>query len=57
MQARGRREDANGEAVYRRNRAQFGHKRKDGARAMRGGDWGALCTMRDLRLAVICVNG
>ncbi|MBN1674721.1 MAG: hypothetical protein JXR37_26995 [Kiritimatiellae bacterium] len=45
------------DAVYRRNRAQFGRKRKDGARAMRGGDWGALCTMRDLRLAVICVNG
>ncbi|MBN1671577.1 MAG: transposase [Kiritimatiellae bacterium] len=43
-------------AVDRRNRAQFGRKREDGARAMRGGDWGALCTMRELRLEVISVT-
>ena len=27
----------------------FDTKRKEGARAMRGGGWGDLCTVRDLR--------
>lgn len=41
------------EDVYRRFRKEAGAKRKTGARPMRRGQWGGLCTMRDLRLEVI----
>lgn len=43
------------EGIYRRYRNEFGLKRKSGARAMRCGDWGGLCTMRDLRLEAVSV--
>lgn len=39
--------------VFRNNRREFGLKRKTGARAMKGGDFGGLCTMRALRQDVI----
>ena len=39
--------------VFHRHREQFSPKRKTGARAMRGGDWGDLVTARCLRLAPI----
>ena len=42
--------------VFKRNRAEFGLKRKTGARQMKGGDFGGLCTMRALRLDVITVD-
>lgn len=41
--------------VFARHRAEFGVKRETGAREMRKGDWGGLCTMRDLRLEVVSV--
>ena len=41
------------EEVFERHRGEFGLKRQTGARAMRWGEWGGLCTMRDLRLQVI----
>ena len=41
------------EAVFRGHRDQFGLKRATGARRMRFGDWGGLCTLRDLRLTVV----
>lgn len=41
------------ESIFRRYRGQFGPKRQSGARPMRFGDWGGLCTLRDLRLAPI----
>lgn len=37
------------EEVFRRNREKFGLKRKDGARPLRGGNWGNLYSLRDLR--------
>jgi hypothetical protein len=37
------------EEVFRNNRKNFGPKRKQGARKMRGGNWGELMAMRDLR--------
>ena len=43
--------------VFAKYRDEFGMKRKTGARAMRNGEWGGLCTMRDLRLQVISVPG
>jgi hypothetical protein len=45
------------EEVFAAHREQFGRKRKTGARAMRFGDWGGLCTMRDLRRTVIAAPG
>jgi putative transposase len=45
------------EDIYSQYRDEFGRKRKTGARAMRHGDWGGLCTMRDLRLKVVTVPG
>lgn len=45
------------DGVFASHREQFGVKRKTGARAMRYGDWGGLCTMRDLRQTVISVSG
>ena len=44
------------ERVFKEHRKDFGLKRKTGARAMRRGDWGGLCTMRDLRMQVISVS-
>ena len=44
------------EEVFAKNRDQFGLKRKTGARAMKYGDWGGLCTMRDLRMQVLDVT-
>ncbi len=43
------------DAAFARYKDQFGLKRTSGARAMRYGDWNGLCTMRDLRQAVIVV--
>ena len=45
------------EEVFRRYRKEFGVKRKTGARKMRWGEWGGLCTMRDLRERVVSVSG
>jgi putative transposase len=47
----GSKEYVNG--VFRKYRGRFGVKRKTGAREMRHGDWGGVCTMRDLRVQVI----
>jgi len=41
------------ENVFRRYRGHFGPKRSTGARPMRFGEWGGLCTLRDLRLAPV----
>lgn len=38
--------------VFYKQRQRFGEKRKDGARVMRGADFGGLCALRDLRKAV-----
>ena len=38
------------EQIFQRYRGHFGPKRKSGARAMRHGEWGELCTLRNLRL-------
>jgi hypothetical protein len=37
------------EEVFRNHRENFGPKRKEGARRMRGADWGELMAMRDVR--------
>ena len=39
--------------VFERYRGQFGKKRREGAQAMRYGEWGGLCTLRDLRVEVV----
>ena len=39
--------------VFERYRGQFGKNRREGAQAMRYGDWGGLCTLRDLRVDVV----
>jgi hypothetical protein len=41
--------------VFERYRGEFGVKRRDGARKMKWGAWGELCTMRDLRMEVVTV--
>ena len=41
------------ETVFQRYRGHFGPHRQSGARPMRFGDWGGLCTLRDLRLAPV----
>jgi REP element-mobilizing transposase RayT len=41
------------EEVYRRNREQFGLRRKSGARKLRHGQWDGLCSIRDLRKSPI----
>ena len=41
------------EETFRRNRNHFSAKREDGARAMRGAEWGELCTVRDLRVNIL----
>lgn len=45
------------DGVFSQHRDEFGLKRKSGARAMRHGQWGGLCTMRDLRLGAVTVPG
>ena len=39
--------------IFLANRARYGPRRKDGARKMRGAEWGGLCTLRDLQVNVI----
>jgi hypothetical protein len=39
------------EEVFRNHRENFGPKRKEGARRMRGADWGELMAMRDVRVS------
>jgi len=43
------------DGAFERYRSRFSPKRSTGARCMKGADWGALCTARQLRLAVITV--
>ena len=45
------------EQVFQANRGQFGGKRATGARPLRHGEWGELCSMRDLRLTPVAVAG
>lgn len=45
------------ESIFKDHREEFGLKRTKGARKMRYGDWGGLCTMRDLRKTVIVAPG
>jgi REP element-mobilizing transposase RayT len=40
-------------AVFERERSRFGANRRDGARRMRGANWGRLRVLRDLRISVI----
>ena len=42
--------------IFQRFRERFGSKRKDGARPMKGADWGDLCCLRDLRGTAISVS-
>ena len=41
------------EQIFQRYRGHFGPKRQSGARAMRHGDWGELCTLRSLRMQAV----
>jgi hypothetical protein len=41
------------EDVFRRHRGHFSPKRKDGARAMKGAEWGDLFAARALRVDVL----
>ncbi|MFT5465048.1 MAG: putative transposase [Verrucomicrobiales bacterium] len=41
------------ERVFQHNRTRFSPNRKSGARPMRHGDWGGMCSLRDLRKDVI----
>lgn len=43
------------DGVFQRHRGYFSEKRRDGARVMRGAQWGGLFTARDLRKCVITV--
>jgi len=43
------------ESIYRKYRDEFGLKRTSGARPMKYGQWDGLCTMRDLRKAVVII--
>jgi putative transposase len=45
------------DGIFEKYRDQFGPKRKTGARKMKGGGWGDLCTIRDLRLSPISRSG
>ena len=42
--------------VYQANRGMFGANRRSGPRPLRHGDWGGLCSLRDLRRAPITVS-
>jgi hypothetical protein len=44
------------EAVFQRYRGHFGPNRKTGTRPMRFGEWGALGTLRDLRLQPVSTS-
>ena len=44
------------EDVFQKHRTEFGLKRKTGARKPRYGEWGRLCTMRDLRLKPVTIS-
>jgi REP element-mobilizing transposase RayT len=44
------------EDIFQTHREEFGLKRKTGARKPKHGEWGDLCTMRDLRLAPITLS-
>jgi REP element-mobilizing transposase RayT len=44
------------EDVFQQYRGEFGLKRKNGARRPRFGEWGGLCTMRDLRLKPVTIS-
>ncbi len=44
------------EDVFVAHRGEFGLRRKTGARRLRYGQWGDLCTMRDLRLEPVAVK-
>ena len=41
------------EDAFRRHREHFSAKREEGARVMKGGDWGDLVTVRKLRVNVM----
>ncbi|MDD4103317.1 MAG: transposase, partial [Kiritimatiellae bacterium] len=43
--------------VFSENRGLFGPRRRDGARRMRGAEWGELRSMRALRVAAVAVPG
>jgi len=44
------------EDVYRKHRHEFGLRRQTGARRPKYGEWGGLCTMRDLRLDPVTLS-
>jgi hypothetical protein len=44
------------EDIFKQHRGEFGLKRKTGARKPGFGEWGALCTMRDLRLKPVSLS-
>jgi len=44
------------EDVFREHRGEFGLRRKTGARRPKFGEWGDLCTMRDLRVEPVGVT-
>jgi hypothetical protein len=44
------------EDIFQKHRSEFGLKRKTGARKPRYGEWGALWTMRDLRLKPVSLS-
>ena len=44
------------EDIFQKHRGEFGLKRKTGARKPRFGQWGGLCTMRDLRLKPVTLS-
>jgi len=44
------------EDVFQSHREEFGLKRKTGARKPKYGQWGDLCTMRDLRLDPVSLS-
>lgn len=44
------------EDIFQKHRKEFGIKRKTGARKPRYGEWGRLCTMRDLRLKPVSLS-
>ena len=44
------------EDIFQKHRQEFGLKRKTGARKPRYGDWGGLCTMRNLRMKPVSLS-
>jgi putative transposase len=45
------------DSIFHARRERFGPKRRDGARSMRGADFGGLCALRDLRVAPLARPG